>query len=290
MPESRASSARSRFQPDPRSRLRLTDRDRKLICDVFLHRAMTRLQIQTLFFGSLSRCNLRLRMLYDHGYLARHFPPEAPYGAQAAYTAGKAAAELVARSLEMDETEVIRLCREDPPSYLAHTLAVVEWRLALQKAVAQDDDLTLDLWLPELRCRHAYEMRTPPGRGGPAWREQVFKPDAFFRLALRSTGELRSYFVEIDLGNTSTRRFEEKVQAHEQYLACGLFREMYDGGAFQTLVITTGPLRRRNLLEIARGQRSRLFRFCTWEDVRSDRLLEPVWFEPDRPEPVALAR
>lgn len=99
-------SVRSRFTPQPKAGLRLEPRDELLLSDLFLHRAMSRGQIQALYFSSIVRCNARLRQLFDYGYVTRYYLPAAPFGAQAIYSIGKAAVPLVARRLEMEISEV----------------------------------------------------------------------------------------------------------------------------------------------------------------------------------------
>ena len=92
---------RSRFaraEKAERGNLVLTKRDEDLLVDLFLHQAMDRGQLQELHFSSVARCNLRLRKLFDHGYLARDFHPMAPYGSQGIYRIGRKAASVIARA------------------------------------------------------------------------------------------------------------------------------------------------------------------------------------------------
>ena len=76
--------------------MRLEERDRELLCDLLWQRAMSRSQLERLYFSSLVRANARLRLLFDHGFVSRYFLPAAPYGAQAVYSLGKAAVPVVA--------------------------------------------------------------------------------------------------------------------------------------------------------------------------------------------------
>lgn len=123
---------RSRFKPQPCSRLCLEPRDTRLLEDLFLHRAMSRRQLQTLYFGSVQRCKLRLRQLFDHDYVTRHYLSAAPFGAQAIYSVGKAALPLVAQQLELDLAEVRSQYRATrTPTFMEHTLEIVNVRLAL---------------------------------------------------------------------------------------------------------------------------------------------------------------
>jgi hypothetical protein len=276
---------RSRFQPKATAGLRLEPRDEQLLCDLFLQRLMSRGQIERLHFTSTGRCNARLRQLFDHRFVSRFYPPVAPYGAQALYTVGTLALPLVARRLEMELPDVQRLHRRaKTPTFIEHTLAIVDVWLALREALAAHPEWELDLWLPELLCRHEYDIRALGGR----WYKQAFKPDAFVRLARRDADVFRNYFIEVDLGHTSSRQFLNKLLAHQRYLESGLFKQHFDADSFHTLVITTGERRLRNLSSLVANQFSDLFWLTTFESIKSNNIIESIWRTPLDDRPVAV--
>lgn len=279
-------SARSRFKSQAEAGMRLEERDEQLLCDLFLNRFMSREQIQALYFTSLVRCNARLRQLFDHHFVARYYPPVSPFGAQAIYSVGKAALPLISRRLEIDLPEVTRhYKRGKTPTFIEHTLAIVDVWIGLRTAVAQREDVELESWVPEMLCRHEWEIRSA---NGGRWTKEAFKPDAFFRLAQR--GEYANYFVEVDLGHTSSRQFLGKLMTHHRYLESGLFREVYDNDAFQTLVITTGKRRLENLRALVEAHNSQLFWFSTMEAVEQGNCLSAVWRRPLSDDSVALVQ
>ena len=106
-----------------------------------------------------------------------------------------------------------------------------------------------------MQCRHEWDIRVPGG----AWRKEIFKPDGFVRL--ETPDGYRDYFVEVDLGHTSSRQFLGKLMTHERYGQSGLFEQTYGVPAFRTLVVTTGERRLRNLRALVEEQNSRLFWF-----------------------------
>lgn len=234
---------RSRFTRHKAAGIVLTERDREILAGVFLHRAMRRDQIEAMYFGSTPRANARLRLLFDHGLLMRTYPKEAPFGAQAVYTIALAAVPVVAAHLEWDEAEVRATTRKSPtPRFLEHTLAIVEFYLALRRDVAAMPGLALEKWLPEILCRQEYEARR--GSKG-AWSKEVFRPDAFARL--RAGERVWDVFLEIDLGHTSRPEWERKLASYSEVLQSGLFEETYRSEAFSLLVVTTGPQRAQRL-------------------------------------------
>lgn len=277
---------RSRFKPQATAGLRLEPRDEQLLCDLFLQRAMSRGQIQTLYFSSLVRCNARLRQLFDHRYVARYYSPAAPFGAQAVYTIGKAALPLVARLLEMELPEVSRFYRRSKtPTFTEHTLAVVDIWIAFRDAVARTEGVEIERWVPEMLCRHEYEIRA--GNGG-RWGKEAFKPDAFVRLTRHSADDHLNFFIEVDLGHTSSRQFLGKLLTHRRYLESGLFQQTFGGDSFRTLVITTGGRRIRNLSALAEEKKSDLFWFATFGAVQRLGVLNPIWNMPSQAQPVTL--
>jgi hypothetical protein len=266
---------RSRFTPKPTAGLRLEERDEQLLCDLYLHRFMTRGQLETLYFTSTVRCNARLRQLFDYGFVKRYYLPAAPYGAQAIYSIGKNAVPLIASRLEAEADEVARQQRGTrTPTFIEHTLAVVDIWLALRQACAQSSGVTIERWLPEMLCRHEYQIRE---KGSGQWRKEAFKPDAFVRLAYNS--QYFHYFIEVDLGHTSSRQFLGKLQTHQRYLESGLFKQIYAGSEFHTLVITTGQRRMRNLSALVEKHDNSLFWFSTFAQIEESGALGAIWHQ-----------
>lgn len=296
------STVHSVGRPQPRSRFErsqkgerggfiLTERDEALLTDLFTHGLMDRGQIQELYFSSVPRCNARLRQLFDHGYVTRAFAPNAPYGAQGQYRAGRAAARVIAARLDLDAGEIRSICRTgaDAPQYIEHTLAIVDFYLALRRATEKTvalaaPEVSIETWLPEMLCRHEYKQRNTSGH----LQAQVFKPDAFMRLEARE--QFWSYFVEIDRGHTSSGKFAEKLSFHKRYGESGLFREMYglESGTFRTLVVTTGERRREHLQAIVEKESSDLFWMTTFASLENEGALAPIWRVPGGREPVSL--
>ena len=238
---------------------------------------MTRGQIQALYFHSVVRCNVRLRQLFDHGYVARYYLPAAPFGAQAIYSIGKAAIPLIAKTLEMDMAEVTKQYRRSKtPTFIEHTLEIVSLMLAFREVAVQDPKIKMERWVPEMLCRHEYQIQ----QGSSRWVKEIFKPDGFVRLVTKSGGQLWNYFIEVDLGHTSSCQFRGKLIAYEQYLKSGLFREIYGCDSFRTLVVTTSPKRLENLRTLVAAQQSSLFWFTTFAAIRPVGILAPIWRAP----------
>lgn len=273
---------RSRFTPKPAVGLRLEERDERLLCDLYQHRFMARGQLESLYFTSTVRCNARLRQLFDYGFVKRYYLPAAPYGAQAIYSIGKNAVPIISSRIEAEADEIARQQRGTrTPTFIEHTLAVVNIWLAFREVCAKQTDVAPDTmierWLPEMECRHEYQIRE---KGSGHWKKEAFKPDAFVRLAAHRN--FFNFFIEVDLGHTSSRQFLGKLLAHQRYLESGLFQQIYEGDEFHTLVITTGPKRLRNLSALTQQHTTQqhndqLFWFTTFDEVKTEGILEAIW-------------
>ena len=271
----------SRFKPAPkgeRGSFILTERDELLLVDIFLHQVLDRGQLQELHFSSVQRCNMRLRKLYDQGYVARDFHPSAPYGSQAIYRIGPKAAAILSKRLEADAAYIRQLCRGTKrPEFLEHTLAIADFYLAAKRAVQAMNTGEIETWLPELSARHEYDVQTNTGSG---WKKQVFKPDGFLRLKSLESGRLAPYFIEVDRGNASGKVFVQKVNHYRQYRQSGLFTEMYADADFVTLVVTTGPKRLEHLKAIVEECGCSFFWFTTQRQIQEAGLLAKIWNTP----------
>ena len=157
------------------------------------------------------------------------------------------------------------------PEFLEHTLAIASFYLAARRAIAAQDSIMLESWMPELQVRHEYEVQSVTG----AWQKQVFKPDGFLRL--KAGERLLPYFIEVDRGNASARTFSQKIDHYQSYRSSGLFQEMYGGDSFGVLVVTTGPKRLLHLKDITLERGGDFFLFTTMEELRVDGMLDSVW-------------
>ena len=81
---------KSRFHRSEKpARIILQDRDKRIIAAVYEYRFLTRSQIQRLFnINCITRANVRLRKLFDHGYLDRRFRPTVTGTSESIYVLG----------------------------------------------------------------------------------------------------------------------------------------------------------------------------------------------------------
>jgi hypothetical protein len=289
-----ALAARSRFIASPSAGLILGERDEALLADLLLNRVMTRAQIQELHFGSVQRCNDRLRRLFDWEYVSRYYLPSAPFGSQALFSLGKAGVARAVRAIEaqfdciaISDADVRIQCMRPTLSLLEHTLAIADVYIALKRALAIQDSLKLDMWLPERLCREEYDVRRTSGLKQARWRKEAFSPDAFFRMSSEDQSILADFFLEVDLGHTNSKQFESKLQIHRRFKESGLFAKTYGSAHFNTLVVTTGERRLANLVALAKKQECTFFWFSTMQQLREN-MLDKIWHSYDQSHAASL--
>lgn len=278
----RSSTPRDRFLADPTVAMRLTDRDRQIICEVYGSRLLSRDQLIALgFLPSVGRANTTLRRLFDHGYLRRIPSALGPFGAQAIYAIGPNASNFVAAEFGIDRKEVLHESRKSPGRLLIeHTLQVHELRLTvLECGQGKGWGVT---WVTELFARHEYSTQDVTGR----WTPRVLKPDAF--VTLTAGGVVRSFLIEVDLGNASRPAWKRSVLAYEAHAALGLVSKAYGVEHAAVLTVTTGgDLRLRHLMEGVPAGSTR-YLFTTFKHLAALGVEGLAYLRSGHPAPVCL--
>lgn len=278
--------------------LRLTERDTAVIEKVYDYRALTTEHIEALCFTptTRSKCKLRLKLLYHHGFLLRTEQPQSltegrkPF----VYWLDKKGAEFIAinRGIEFSDVAWKPSTHKIGPQFLYHLLDTNTVRIAISLA-AQQHGMTITEWHDEetLRKDHANDVVTIKGLQGGEQKTIVI-PDDYFALEVPIVAEGRSIyprlFVEIDrrtvtgeasVSNQSQRDWAHKIQAYVAYYHSEALKQRYGSTAGRVITITTGDKRAANLKAITErvGGKSR-FWFTTFEQLSADTVLtEPIW-------------
>jgi len=262
--------------------MRLTPRDIALVDAIYRYRVLRRDQAQQLFFPSKNTANQRLKLLHQHGFLARRrLPVEYGQGSgQALYLLGGRGAGLVATQLGVDVTEIgwRRTHNHVSSPFLEHTLMVNDVRLAVEAAASQQG-YQIETWLRE------EELKVAPDR---VWveiqarqrRRIAIVPDAYFRLS--TVGRRACFFLEADRATETQGRWAQKIRAYLAYVHSGAYLRRYGSRSLRILTVTTGEKRVMNLLrttaKICQPREQGLFWFTSLEHVAQDTVLDaPIW-------------
>ena len=264
-------------------RMVLTERDREIIKTVHTYRMLSRRQIEMLLFRpdngqghptKTSRCRLRLKLLYHHGFLER-IPLRAQFGpgcSDFVYCLGQRGAELINK--EGDGEINWRPKGKASTSFLMeHTLKINDFRIAVTMA-ARAAGYTVSAWVDETALKSMrIRVRNPENSS----ESLPFRPDGFFSLKMKEGTAY--FFVEIDRGTMPARRFQDKVRAYRGCRQSGTSHRHFGTRNFRVLTVTWGKKRLNNLVkatEEAGG--NNYFWFTTFEQIAAERILsEPIW-------------
>ena len=272
--------------PEPPS-MRLTERDTHILEAVHAYDGLLSFaQIQRLFFTGKSQTEQRLKLLYQHGYLARPDQDQRRQLSEMIYWLDKKGAETVA---SLNGTPLNEFYWRNEPRWfqVSHDLMVNDFRLDLLEACRKDKQIKLETWIPES------EFWAFPDKVTYTYQEKKtvrnIRPDGYFML---NTGEHRiRYLLEIDRSTEDNPRFyREKILPGLAYLKSQEYEDRFGHRSGRWLVVTTGERRLANMLSQAhRTNANGLFYFTTFDKLKPESMLRsPIWQRADRKDLVPL--
>ncbi|HEY3780315.1 MAG TPA: replication-relaxation family protein [Fimbriimonadaceae bacterium] len=218
--------------------MRLTQRDISLIRDIALSHVLSRDQVLGLsYFSSVSRTNVRLKMLVRGRYLRILVTP---FFKQNLYIAGPDALAAVGEKI----ARLIR-GRGRSPQFLQHALAVTNVRINLKERGFTFWRFEQQLWQDFTWRGHRYEVRPD----GLAYREGV------------------PVFIEVDLGHVAAAKFASKLDGYQAFQESGRLAEIFGTEFLSVLVVTTGKLRKTNLREVSQRFATPWLTLQTFEEL-----------------------
>lgn len=221
--------------------MKIQDRDVTLIRDVALSHVMSRDQLAALYFGSVCRCNTRLRGLVSLGFLKRL---ETPFFRQSLYMAGRKAKDVVGPQIERLLTN-----RAESPRFTQHALAVVQVRLVLlSKNVGQ--------WRFEQQVSLTFAKD----------REYELRPDGMFL-----TNDL-PLLIEVDMGHAGGPKVSNKLRVYQAFVKSGLCQDHFGTSTFRLLVVTTGKARASHLCKLMPQNPAFEAKFTTFDELGVPRI------------------
>lgn len=260
-------------EPPP---MQLTQRDRQVINAVYEYRFLRREQIQMLFFPSQNTTNRRLQHLYQHGFLKRHLPPvQLGEGReQAIYSLDERGADLIAVEKDIDRGDIQWRGKDNQASFLFlnHTLHINDFRIAMTLA-AKEQGHQVTRWLDEREIKALGERVPAPGKKR---RYLPVTPDAFFEY---DSGDRQAgFFLEMDMGTMSNKRFKDKVRAYIIYKTKGYYTKKFGTTSLRVLTVTTSHRRLKNLKQATEQVQGRgLFWFTTINKLSPEQIMRLIW-------------
>ncbi len=259
----------------------LQERDQEIMSTVYDFGFLTRQQIQKLLdFSCTTRINIRLRKLFDHGYLSRRFLPTDKGTSQALYFLGPAGLELVSEKTGIDPL-IIKQRQKNYVSrkqfFLAHDLLLNDVRIAVCKSLVSQPGLKLDRWVGYMDCLQEWSVFNSKLN-----RQQkiMLHPDGYFRFFLGN--KLFGCFLEVDRSTQSNTRFQSKVNLYLRYAQSGLYPKKYGLQFFRVLVTTETSQRLLNLRRATERLTDKIFWFTESANLTAGKMFDPIWERPGK--------
>ncbi len=297
-----------RAPEDQRPRIRLSQRDLKVIEAVYTHRALTTDQVEDLFFasdpslryGKKTWCQNRLKLLYHNGFLFRDeqprkmTDPRKPF----VYFLDEKGAQALCEYLGLEPEEINWQPDENQVShlFLDHLLKINQVRVAIEVAV--QGEVQLVQWVDDrtLQQRGMKDYVTLKGpQGGERKRAAI--ADSYFHL--QRNGYDFHFLLEADRGTVvgeytkwGRRDWAEKIKTYLAYYASGLYQKRWNTTSLRILTVTTTPRRLETLKRITEeaGGKGR-FWFTTFDQIKSSTVLfDPIWQRAGFAEPYTLLK
>jgi len=262
--------------------MRLTDRDRRIIEAVYQLRFLTRDQIKKLEFeeGSMTACQRRLSLLFHNDYLsAVHKPMQTGYGSsKRVYCLSKRGASLISHLYGEKEAGLAKWSSKKnrvEHFFIEHTLAINDVRIAFLKSL-KDYEL---FWFNEKEVKAWKEKIDDPEDPG---KSIAITPDAFFYLLGKE--KKAYYFLEVDRGTESNRRWKNKIRGYVEYVNSGKYQKRFQTSALRVLTVTTGKDRMANLIKTTKSvDNVYFFLFSTLEGIEGKNIIfDPIWQPADK--------
>lgn len=272
----------------------VTERDIRIVLDLYKHRYLTTAQVQRLHFPSRQTTNRRLRVLIQGGYAKSY---EAPGIDDRMFHLTPQGVDIVAGVLELPvkELRAHRIAHAPKDYYfLKHFIALNDFRITLTQGMEAQADMRLLGFIPEYHGE-------PSNAGG--WtkyirdfvcdigdpnRRMAYTPDAVFALQ-RGAGKAL-FFVEIDRGTEILTNpdkgflrciwfyynyfIEKGYQRYAEDFNCEPFR------GFRVLFVTTNAGRVANMRAAANEldmEEKRFIWLAGEEQVRPETVFEDIW-------------
>lgn len=276
--------------------LGLTQRDIAIINACYEYRALTSQQLQRLFFrhgtdrGQLTQCQLRLKLLYHHGYLYRDEQPTKMSDGRRPliYFLDRKGAALLAECLDISVTELDWNSKNNAAGakhlFMDHLLATNDVRISLTLAAAQQG-ATIERWLDDKTLKSSQMKDLVSIESNKEKQQQIaIIPDGYFHL-LNDQRDYH-YLIEADMrtmvgiaSKSGRRDWAKKIRSYLVYKDSGKFQERYQAKSFRVLTVTTSDKRLQHLKQVTEevGGLS-LFWFTTFRKIQASNALSvPIW-------------
>jgi len=185
----------------------------------------------------------------------------------------------------------IRWVREPRWSLLRHDLAIVDFRMAIERSIHQLPLFTLENWIVESEFRADMDtviFSTQEKDGNAKNIKRGVCPDAYFEIVdqerrLRDQPAKARFLLELDMATHDNPSFgREKAKAGVAYIKSYAYKERFGNNSGRWLIVTKGrETRIKNLMKQTKtsvGLDVNLFFFTSLDELGNCNILvHPIW-------------
>jgi hypothetical protein len=268
------------IRPDRKKlgRIEIHERDIQILKLVYDYRFIRTDHITALIEGDRTSIEKRLRKLWEHGHIARHFllvsPGREPSTRRAIYSIYYRGATILAKDgidSQLLKTAIKR--NKSDLKYMEHQLVISNFRAVLTLALRQQESGTkVRFWRQDNGLRDRVDMLI-----GREKKSIAIAPDSFFAIE-ESTLKNMYWFFEADRYTMDQNKFLRRMKAYWQYFNDKKYQKKYDIQNIRVLTVCPNSTIRDKRLErtkeikkYKKGSKevltgSRLFWFVSEED------------------------
>ncbi|MCA0456139.1 MAG: replication-relaxation family protein [Chloroflexi bacterium] len=259
--------------------MRLTDRDRRILEAVHAYDGMlSENQIRALFFTGRTATQVRLMLLYQHGYLNR--PDRRQRAALPAmiYWLSEKGAALVA-GLYGQHLSEFTWHKQPRMMQVEHDLAVNDLRILIQKACHSLPQFALKQWIAASEF-HAAPDRVEFVLPNKSKATRFIRPDGY--CVISKSDYTSRLLIEVDRGTEDNGRITiEKLLPGLAYIRSETYKARFGFSSGRWIFVTTSDRRLKNMkqaAEVALKQDAKLFYFTTFERITDETIFtEAIW-------------
>lgn len=271
-----SSNLPSHKRESPPPPMRITERDKQIVLAIYRFRILSAPQVEALLFpsskprGKRTVCQRRLQLLYHNRYLYR-LKDQRVIGEgrpPLVYALDSHGADLVANELGINRVDVAwkPSHKQFSSQFLEHMLAVSSVRLVMA-TLNRNHQLVVRNWLDEASLKSA-EMKGKVPFHYMGSRKITHYPDGYFCLQLTVEKKNAHFFLEVDMGTMTNRRWQGKVRSYLHFRKTGMAKMHYGTENFRVLAVTKTEPRLRNLQRATkRAEGGHHFWFTTLDSV-----------------------
>lgn len=270
--------------------MRITERDKQILEAVHAYDGvLSEPQIRQLFFSGRTATQVRLKLLFQHGYLSRPTRRQRAALPTMVYWLGERGAACVA-GLTGQSLEEFQWRKEPRWSQIDHDLAVNDLRITFFQACEQANSFTFDEWIPQSEF-WAHPDKVEYLLPGGIKASRFIRPDGY---AMVTRGDYTGKFlIEVDLATEHNSRIaREKILPGIAYIRSDVYRRRFGYNSGRWLFVTTSDRRLKNMkqqTERVADKDAKLFYFTTFDRISPATLLTtPIWWRGGEETPTTL--